>query len=92
VEILALRHQIAVLERQLGQRRMHFTAADLALWAALLHLRVPKIPSVQVMRRVGYSWSMPLSRSRRRMSSWSSRPGSVSGSGAGRRGALFRVR
>ena len=37
VEILALRHQIAVLERQLGGRRVHFTAADWALRAALLH-------------------------------------------------------
>jgi putative transposase len=37
VEILALRHQIAVLERQLGQRRPRFTAADRALFAALLH-------------------------------------------------------
>jgi hypothetical protein len=33
VEILALRHQIAVLERQLGQRRVRFTAADRALLA-----------------------------------------------------------
>src|SRR5215831_5791866 len=41
VEILALRHQIAVLERQLGQRRAHFTAADRALLAALLH-RLPR--------------------------------------------------
>ncbi len=37
VEILALRHQIAVLERQLGQQRVHFTAADRVLLAALLH-------------------------------------------------------
>jgi putative transposase len=39
--ILALRHQIAVLERQLGQRRVRFTAADRALLAALLH-RLPR--------------------------------------------------
>jgi transposase InsO family protein len=37
VEILVLRHQIAVLERQLGQQRVRFTAADRALLAALLH-------------------------------------------------------
>jgi transposase InsO family protein len=42
VEILALRHQIAVLERQLGQQRVRFTAADRALWAALLH-RLPRL-------------------------------------------------
>ena len=40
-EILALRHQIAVLERQLGQRRARFTAEDRALLAALLH-RLPR--------------------------------------------------
>jgi putative transposase len=41
VEILALRHQIAVLERQLGRQRVRFTAADRALFAALLH-RLPR--------------------------------------------------
>jgi putative transposase len=46
-EILALRHQIAVLERQLGQQRVHFTAADRALLAALLH-RLPR----QTLRRL----------------------------------------
>ena len=43
-EILALRHQIAVLERQLGQQRVRFTAADRALLAALLHL-LPRLAS-----------------------------------------------
>jgi putative transposase len=47
VEILILRHQIAVLERQLGQQRVHFTAADRALLAALLH-RLPR----QALRRL----------------------------------------
>jgi len=47
VEILALRHQIAVLERQLGQQQVHFTAADRALLAALLH-RLPR----QTLRRL----------------------------------------
>jgi putative transposase len=46
-EILTLRHQIAVLERQLGQQRVHFTAADRALLAALLH-RLPR----QTLRRL----------------------------------------
>jgi transposase len=41
VEILVLRHQIAVLERQLGQQRLRFTSADRALLAALLH-RLPR--------------------------------------------------
>jgi transposase len=41
VEILALRHQIAVLERQLSGQRARFTAVDRALLAALLH-HIPK--------------------------------------------------
>jgi putative transposase len=47
VEILALRHQLTVLERQLGTQRVRFDAADRALLAALLH-RVPR----DVLRRV----------------------------------------
>ena len=40
-EILVLRHQITVLERQLHGVKIRFTAADRALLAALLH-RVPR--------------------------------------------------
>jgi transposase InsO family protein len=40
-EILALRHQIAVMERQLNGQRVLFTADDRAFLAALLH-RLPK--------------------------------------------------
>ncbi|MDF2261093.1 alpha/beta fold hydrolase [Streptantibioticus ferralitis] len=40
VEILALRHQIMVLERQLGKGKVRFTASDRAFLAALLH-RLP---------------------------------------------------
>jgi putative transposase len=36
VEILALRHQIMVLERQLGKARPRFSLADRAFLAALL--------------------------------------------------------
>jgi transposase InsO family protein len=36
-EILALRHQIAVLQRHLGTQRIRFEPADRALLAALLH-------------------------------------------------------
>ena len=39
VEILAWRHQIAVLERQLGQQRVHITAADRALLRLLVRVR-----------------------------------------------------
>jgi putative transposase len=37
-EILALRHQLLVLQRQLGPDRVRFTPSDRALLAALLHL------------------------------------------------------
>jgi putative transposase len=47
VEILALRHQLAVLERQLHGARPRFTPADRAFLAALLH-RLPQ----QTLRRV----------------------------------------
>ena len=40
-EILALRHQLAVLQRQLGADRIRFTPSDRALLAALLH-RLPR--------------------------------------------------
>jgi transposase len=46
-EILALRHQITVLERQLRGHKVRFALADRALLAALLH-RLPR----DVMRRV----------------------------------------
>jgi hypothetical protein len=40
VEILVLRHQITVLERQLGKTQPRFSPADRAFLAALLH-RLP---------------------------------------------------
>ncbi|MFB4295197.1 hypothetical protein [Actinomadura sp. NTSP31] len=46
-EILALRHQIAVLERQLAGKRVRFTTADRAFVAALLN----RLPS-GVLRRM----------------------------------------
>jgi putative transposase len=39
-EILALRHQLMVLERQLGKERVRFDPTDRAFLAALLH-RLP---------------------------------------------------
>lgn len=41
VEILALRHQVTILERQLGGARVRFAPADRAFLAALLH-RLPR--------------------------------------------------
>jgi putative transposase len=46
-EILALRHQIMVLERQLDGEKIRFTPADRAFLAALLH-RLPR----DILRRV----------------------------------------
>jgi hypothetical protein len=46
-EILALRHQIAILERQLRGERVRFIPADRAFLAALLH-RLPR----DVLRRI----------------------------------------
>ncbi|MCX4641561.1 MULTISPECIES: hypothetical protein [unclassified Streptomyces] len=40
-EILALRHQLMVLERQLGEKRARFAPSDRAFLAALLH-RLPR--------------------------------------------------
>ena len=41
VEIVVLRHQITVLQRQLGTTRPRFSPADRAFLAALLH-RLPR--------------------------------------------------
>src|SRR3954468_12909836 len=41
-EILALRHQLAVLERQMGRTRVRFTPTDRAFLAALLHRLTPE--------------------------------------------------
>jgi hypothetical protein len=46
-EILALRHQITVLQRQLGRERVRFTPSHRAFLAALLH-RLP----TDALRRV----------------------------------------
>ena len=46
-EILALSHQITVLERQLGKDRVRFAPSDRVFLAALLH-RFPR----DVLRRV----------------------------------------
>jgi putative transposase len=46
-EILALRHQLTVLQRQLHGQKIRFTSADRALLAALLH-RLPR----QVLRHI----------------------------------------
>jgi putative transposase len=47
VEILALRHQVTVLQRQLHGQKIQFTPADRALLAALLH-RLPRTALRQI--------------------------------------------
>src|SRR6187551_2533274 len=52
VEILALRHQITVLQRQLGKEKVRFDASDRALLAALLHqLPLDVLRSVRLLVR-----------------------------------------
>src|SRR5262245_3244717 len=48
IEILALRHQITVLQRQLGEKKTRFEPADRALLAALLY-RLPR-PTLHGLR------------------------------------------
>jgi putative transposase len=51
-EILALRHQLAVLHRQLGEQRVRFDPADRAWLAALLHhLPKPTLHSLRLLVR-----------------------------------------
>jgi putative transposase len=52
VEILALRHQLTVLERQLGTEKVRFNASDRAFLAALLHrLPMNMLRSVRLLVR-----------------------------------------
>jgi hypothetical protein len=78
IEILALRHQITVLERQLGAGRVRFNPADRALLAALLC----SLPRSAVRRiRLAVSpdtilrWHRDLIRSHHSARSRPSRPG-----------------
>jgi transposase len=51
-EILALRHQLAVMQRQLGGRKPRFSPADRALLAALLHhLPRPRLRNLTLLVR-----------------------------------------
>ena len=78
VEILALRHQITVLERQLGKEKVRFHARDRAFLAALLH-RLPR----DVLRRgrllvrpdTGLRWHRDLLARRHAARSRPKRPG-----------------
>jgi putative transposase len=78
VEILALRHQITVLERHLGKERVRFDTSDRALLAALLH-RLPSdvLRSVRLLVRPDtvLRWHRDLVAGRHAAVSRSKRPG-----------------
>jgi putative transposase len=78
IEILVLRHQIALLQRQLGDTRVRFSPTDRALLAAFLH-RLPR----QTLRRLRLlvhpdtilRWHRDLLRRRHAKASRPKRPG-----------------
>lgn len=77
-EILVLRHQIAVLERQLGERKVRFTPPDRALLAALLHhLRPETLRRMRLLVRADtvLRWHRDLIRGRHAARSKPKRPG-----------------
>lgn len=77
-EILALRHQITVLERQLGDARPRFSPADRAFLAALLHrLPAQALHRLRLLVRLGtiLRWHRNLLARRHAASSRPERPG-----------------
>ncbi|WP_438297234.1 integrase core domain-containing protein [Streptomyces sp. HUAS TT7] len=78
VEILALGHQLSVLERQLGRERVWFSPSDRAFLAALLH-RLPRdvLRRVRLLVRPGtvLRWHRCLVRHRHAQASRPKRPG-----------------
>ena len=77
-QILVLRHQIAVLERHLGERKVRFTPPDRALLAALLHrLRPEGLRRMRLLVRPGtvLRWHRDLIRKRHAARSRPKRPG-----------------
>ncbi|MGY0063345.1 helix-turn-helix domain-containing protein [Streptomyces sp. LZ34] len=77
-EILVLRHQVTVLERQLGGDRVRFTPSDRAFLAALLHrLPLPVLRRVRLLVRPDtvVRWRRDLARRRHAALSRPKRPG-----------------
>jgi putative transposase len=75
---LVLRHQIAVLERQLGERKVRFTPPDRALLAALLRrLRPQTLRRMRLLVRPDtvLRWHRDLIRERHAARSKPKRPG-----------------
>jgi hypothetical protein len=77
-EILALRHQIAVLERHMGNQKARFTPGDRAFLAALLHRLPPDVvrrPRLLVRPDTILRWHRDLIRRRHAARSTPKRPG-----------------
>jgi hypothetical protein len=78
IEILVLRHQIAVLQRQLGDTKVRFNSTDRALLAALLH-RLPRqtLHKLRLLVRLDtiLRWHRDLMRRRHAKMSRPKRPG-----------------
>ena len=77
-EILVLRHQVGVLERQLSGKKVRFAPADRALLAALLHrLRPQALGRMRLLVRPGtmLRWHRDLIRKRHAARSRPRRPG-----------------
>src|SRR5256714_1098909 len=78
IEILVLRQQIAVLQRQLGDTKVRFSPADRALLAALLH-RLPRrtLDKLRLLVRPDtiLRWHRDLLRRRHARASRPKRPG-----------------
>ncbi|GAB3902051.1 hypothetical protein ACFQ1S_16090 [Kibdelosporangium lantanae] len=78
IEILVLRHQIAVLQRQLGDTKVRFSPTGRALLAALLH-RLPRqtLSRLRLLMRPDtvLRWHRDLLRRRHAKASRPKRPG-----------------
>lgn len=77
-EILALRHQLEVLERQMGVTRVRFTPTDRAFLAALLHRLTPEaLRRMRLLVRPDtvLRWHRDLNRCRHAARSKPKRPG-----------------
>ena len=77
-EILVLRHQVAVLERQLSGKKVRFTPSDRVLLAALLHrLRPQALGGMRLLVRPDtvLRWHRDLIRRRHAARSRPKRPG-----------------
>jgi hypothetical protein len=68
IEILALRHQLLVLQRQVGTPA--FTDTDRVVLAGLLHRALAEKLVRAGQAACSYSWRMPPRRSRLRMLRW----------------------